>query len=84
MDSAALDREGRFLYRFAQGGMGVAGSGDVLRGGAKFDRERGFGDQGARVGANDGHAQYPVGRRMRQDLDESLAVAVGAGLRIGG
>ena len=36
MDSAFLDRESRFLDRFAQGRMGVHGTSQIFRTPAKF------------------------------------------------
>src|ERR1700680_503912 len=84
MDSPSVYRQRRFLHRLRQRRMGVAGRRDVLGGGAELDPERHFADERARVGADDVHAEHPVGLGVGQNFHEALGGLVDLGASVGG
>ena len=64
--------------------MGVAGAGDVFRGGAELHRHGGFGDHVAGIGADDMHAEHAVGLGVGEDFHEAVGLLVGLGAAVGG
>src|SRR4051794_7671263 len=83
VDGAAGDGEGGFLDGLVEGGVGVAGAGDVLGGTAELHGHGHLVDHGAGVGAEHMAAEHAVAARVGQDLDEAVRVAVAAGAAVG-
>jgi len=81
VDGAAVDGEGRFLHRLAQGRVGVAGAGDVLGRSAELDRQCRFGNHRAGVGADDVAAEHLIGLGVGAALGLLLAPKSGRQLR---
>ena len=61
MNCALFDRERRFLDRFGQCRMRMAGARDVFGRRPEFHGDGGLGDHVAGVGADDVHAEHAVG-----------------------
>src|SRR6185437_8712506 len=80
----AFDTHRGLAHRFGQGGMGVAGAGDVLRRRPELDGECCFCDQVSGFGAQYVHAQYAIRLRIGQHFREAVRCRDGLGARIGG
>ena len=83
IDRPAVDRQRGLFDRFRQRRMGVAGAGDVFRAGAEVHRGGGFGDQVARLGAENVNAQHAVGFRVGEDFHFAVDFAERAGTAVG-
>ena len=84
MDRLAESRQSGFLDRLRHGRMGVAGSAQIFRRTAEFHQHRCFVDEFARTQAYDMDTQYPVRRRIGQNLHQSVSRLHGARPAIGG
>src|SRR3954468_3479853 len=83
VDRLAERGQRRLLHRLFQRRVRVAGARDVLGTGAELHSDGDLGDQDAGFGADNVGAQHPVGRRVRQDLDEAVGVPDRAGAAVG-
>ena len=63
--------------------MSVTCPGNILRAGAILDSKDAFRDHLTSIGANDMHAQYPIGLRVREELDQTFGVEVRFCARVG-
>ena len=60
MQRALVDGERRFLHRFVERRMRVAGAGEILGRSAELHQHDGLGDHRAGIGADDVHAEHAV------------------------
>lgn len=73
MDGAFANRKRGFFHRFRAGWVGVASTGQILGGTAKFHQNTGFMDHFARFPADNMHTEHPVGFRICENLHETVS-----------
>ena len=84
VDHAAAGVEGGLLDDLGEVRMRVHAAGQILGASRELHGDGRLGDQFARPGADDVHAEDPVGVLVRKDLHEAVGVSEGLGPAVGG
>lgn len=84
MNGLAAGSHGSLLEGLREGRVSVAGAGNILRAGTVLHGQDTLGNHLTGVGAHDVDAQNAVGLLVRDHLDHTLGIGVGASTGVGG